>query len=330
MSVYPWQNRQWQQLMSSIESGRLPHAMLLHGPEGIGLSHFSRVLAGRLLCDNIRNNTVCGKCRACVLLASDNHPDLLIVQPEEAGKQIKVEQVRELIEFVQLKSHYGKYKLAIIEPANQMNHAAANALLKTLEEPPDASLLILNTHQLQRLPVTIRSRCQQLHFTVTPDDSVVNWLQGQLDGEQDARLLLQQCPAPLAALDMAREDRLQLRDQLLDDLARISEPATDPVTVSKDWSDAGSSSIDWLQQLFMDMLKLNITPEAPGISNRDRVEQLRRLSNGLDLRQLLACSQLLARIYSQYHSTVSYNLQALLEEFVVFWHLNKTGGGLNQ
>ena len=331
MSIFPWQQTQWQRLSAAIDSHRLPHGLLLVGPRGIGLTQFSQVLAARLLCRNITGDHACGACNACVLLESGNHPDLNFIQPEETGKQIKVEQIRDLIDFIQLKSHYGQYKVAIIDPADAMNRTAANALLKTLEEPPASSVMILNTHEVHRLPVTIRSRCQVVEFNLMHDTATTSWLESHLEPNQDAELLLALAGAPLAALELIEEDQIRQREQILNDLISIRGPGQDPVEIAKRWTDLGTAHVlEWLQRLFMDMLMLKIAENPPAVKNTDLVERLRPLLNGVDLLQLLSCSQLLARIYAQQSSTVSYNSQALLEEFVLFWHTIETSGGISK
>jgi len=331
VKVFPWQQTQWQQLMTAVNASRLPHALLLAGPKGIGLTHFSHTLVSRLLCRNLNVDSVCGTCNDCVLLESGNHPDVNVIQPDEPGKQIRVEQIRDLIGFIQLKSHYGKYKLAIIEPAEAMNRSAANALLKTLEEPPDSSLIVLNTHQAQRLPVTIRSRCQRIEFKLMRDEAVIAWLRNRLGPDQDIDMLLQLSGAPFAALEMVEEHQIQQRDRILEDLETSRRSALCPADLSKSWVDMGVGHvIMWLQHLFMDMLQLKIAENPPGLRNTDLTDRLRPLLNGLDLRQILSCSQLLARIYAQHTSTVSYNSQAMLEEFVFFWQSIETSGGMSQ
>lgn len=331
MNLLPWHTSQWQQLMTATNSGRLHHALMLEGTKGIGLTHFATLLARTLLCEHEPAEQACGQCHGCQLSTSGNHPDIFILEPEEEGKQIKVEAVRELIGFIQLKSHSDKFKIAIIEPADAMNRSAANALLKTLEEPPEQSLLILNTHQPQRLPVTIRSRCQHISFNQPVNDAMKTWLDEQLTSEHDSTVLLRLAGAPLAALTMVEQEQIEQRDRLLDDLEDLQRQNGDPVSLGKAWSDLGATQVlIWLQALFLDMLKLKISDNAADIKNIDLTDRLRQLLNGLDLAQLLSCSQLLARMYAQQNSTISFNSQTLLEEFLFFWQSIKTSGGVAQ
>ena len=332
MNVYPWQQSQWQRVAQAIAADRLSHGLLLHGPAGIGLTRFSRVLAARLLCVRPDAEPACGACKACTLLDNGNHPDLELIEPEEAGKQIKVEQIRDLIDFMHLKSQYGKYKIAVIEPAEAMNNSSANTLLKTLEEPPATSLLILNSHDPQRLPVTVRSRCQSIEFSLAGDTTAAAWLGEQInDSGMDPEQLLQLAGAPLAALDMVEGKQIEQRQQLVDDLAHLGRSDTDPIAVAGRWAKLETAvTVRWLQRLFMDMLRLKLSEQPPGFGSSDVIGRLRPLVNGLDLREIVSCCQLLARINAQLNSTVTYNKQTLLEEFVFLWREVATSGGVIQ
>lgn len=332
MNVYPWQQAQWQRVAQAIAADRLSHGLLLHGPAGIGLTRFSRVLAARLLCDRPDAAPACGACKACILVDSGNHPDLVRIEPDKPGTQIKVEQIRDLIDFMHLKSQHGKYKLAVIEPAEAMNTSAANTLLKTLEEPPATSVLILNSHDPQRLPVTVRSRCQSIAFSLAGDSTAATWLGEQInDSGMDPEQLLQLAGAPLAALDMVEGKQIEQRQQLLDDLVHLVRSDADPVAIAGRWASLETAvALRWLQRLFMDMLKLKLSEQPPGFSSSDVIGRLRPLVNGLDLREIVSCCQLLARINAQLGSTVTYNKQALLEEFVFLWRSVATSGGVSQ
>ena len=171
-----WQYRE--RLNRTRLRGRLPHALLISGQEGIGKRVLAIQLAHSLLCEQPgADGQPCGQCAACGWLQAGTHPDLLWLLPEEAGKAIKVDQVRALTSELCMTSHAGRYKVAIIQPADAMNRNAANSLLKTLEEPTDNTLVVLLTALPGRLPATIRSRCQQLQVAVPDALSARQWLQ---------------------------------------------------------------------------------------------------------------------------------------------------------
>jgi DNA polymerase-3 subunit delta' len=196
LPLYPWQTADWQRI--SNEFYRLPNAWLLTGLAGIGKSAFAHALMQTLLCSHLdEQHRACGVCSSCRFVKDGNHPDTRILTPdqvEEVGKeaktatkklaQIKIEAVRELIQFTQLSTHQtSKNSLAqrvvIIQSAETLNTNAANALLKILEEPPAQTIFILMTAMPQKLLPTIKSRCR--HFLLTPPaaETTLFWLKTQ-------------------------------------------------------------------------------------------------------------------------------------------------------
>src|SRR3569832_2564259 len=165
--LLPWHEETWARLLAARRAGRLPHALLLTGPQGMGKQRFAENWMAGLLCEAPdAEGCACGVCRRCQLLAAGNHPDYRQLTPPEEGKVIGVDQVRELIQYIALTPQYGANKIATIHTADKLNINAANTLLKTLEEPPPLSLFVLVTAQPSRLPVTVISRCQRIHFPV--------------------------------------------------------------------------------------------------------------------------------------------------------------------
>src|SRR5690606_26968585 len=149
----------WQQICAQQAANKLPHALMLAGPKGIGKRHLAEALAHLLLCLAPVEGTPCGKCRSCQLNHAQPHPDFLMLAPEEGSKAIKVDQVRGLIESLGKTAQQGGYKVLVLEPAEAMNINSANALLKSLEEPANNTLLILVSHTPSAVLPTIRSRC---------------------------------------------------------------------------------------------------------------------------------------------------------------------------
>lgn len=320
LSPYPWQDRQWRQLLSALEQGRLPHALLLAGAEGLGVGHFARALAARLLCTGGTAEEACGTCKSCLLFAAGNHPDLVVIEPEEAGKVIKVEAVRELVEFIHLSSQYGRHKVAIIEPAEAMNRSTANSLLKTLEEPTPASVLILCSRQPAQLPVTIRSRCQRLNFSGRDDADTRAWLAGRLaDGERARELLALAGGRPLAALQLEQEASLEKQAALLDGLIAVAGGARDPVSTARDWAGLGATLVlQWLLEFIRIMIRAGLSRRPVPVDNplQPRLEQLGR---GRDPIQLLDLYAKVLRNYRAATGPFNLNPQGLLEEIIVYW-----------
>ena len=167
--LLPWQAEAAREVLSARAAW--PHALLLDGPRGLGKRTLALNLARGLLCESpSADGSACGSCASCHYVAAGQHPDLQMIEPfviDEDGEvkvqdPILIERIRALIDWVQLTSHRGRAKVAVIVPAEAMNLAAANALLKTLEEPPPATYLILVAHQPGRVPATLRSRCRRM------------------------------------------------------------------------------------------------------------------------------------------------------------------------
>ncbi|WP_339674520.1 DNA polymerase III subunit delta' [uncultured Zhongshania sp.] len=212
--AYSWQMNQWHDLQRLIESGRLPHALLLAGPDSIGKLRFAKALAGFLLCESPSQVGACGQCRSCHFQIDASNPDYREICPDEGKRQIGIDQVRDLQSFSAQHAHRDKgRKIVVIHPAEAMNVYTANALLKTLEEPNSGTILILISHTSSQLLPTIRSRCVQLRFGI-PDSSLAeSWLRDYVgDAELSKKLLLEAGGRPLAARQTFDEDGLAVRE----------------------------------------------------------------------------------------------------------------------
>ncbi len=341
--IYPWQRPLWESLQTLRNAQRLPHALLFKGATGLGKSHLAQVFAQSLLCTQPDSESrPCGRCRNCLLYLAGNHPDYYQIFPEEGGdKPIKVDQMRELNSVMTLKSHGGGYKIAIISPAEQMNVAAANSLLKTLEEPPPQTLLILISHNPGLLLPTIRSRCQTLHFETPPRDVALTWLSAQLSpvahGVLPPATLVRPCTssanvsellnfahgAPLTALALAASDLLKHRLALLADLERLLQRQADPVAIAATWSqNPVAETLNQLLSWVGDMIRLRHATEPPYLANPDLTPRLKRLAAQFDLKPLY-------RLLDQVQVTLllssrPLNPQLLLEDVLISW-LNAAG-----
>lgn len=227
--MHPWNEPLLQAFRSRLE--RLPHALLVHGAPGVGKLALAERMAQLLLCEHAdAARRPCGQCEGCRWFLGGNHPDFRRLEPEAIARQpvemeegeegatdtsparrtkqpslqIKIEQVRELADFLNLRSHRGRLRVALIHPAEDMNENAANALLKGLEEPPAGAIFVLVSHRPARLPPTIRSRCVALAVPLPPKEVALKWLAAQ--NVKDAeRWLAYAGGAPLRALDYAAE-----------------------------------------------------------------------------------------------------------------------------
>ena len=229
--MHSWQHNQWQQI---TQRASLPHALLLRGRAGTGKHNFAVALAQALLCGTPKpDKTACGVCPSCVWFAEGGHPDFKLISPEDVenaedtpsnsansthltrkktGKksQISVAQIRQLIDYLSLSSHQVNCRrVVLISPAETLNLASANALLKMLEEPPANTLFLLVTSQPQRLLATIISRCQAIDMSLPSKAEALTWLNKQ-DIKTPEMTLDLAGGAPLLALQMSEEGEANL------------------------------------------------------------------------------------------------------------------------
>jgi len=184
----PWLQSARTRMRAAFEAQRLPHSLLLLSRPGLGAEQLANWITALALCES-QGPRPCGECASCRLLRSDSHPDSHIVRLEEDAQQIKVDQVRALIESLSLKSYRGGYKVGVIEGAESLNANGANAFLKTLEEPGANTVLIMIARPSHRLPATIASRCSRLTLVPPPPQEAIAWLEkhAQADGGPAAR-----------------------------------------------------------------------------------------------------------------------------------------------
>lgn len=242
----PWHDEQWARLIPLRARRRMPHALLLSGPAGVGKRCFSRRLANALLCRSASPEGACGKCRSCHLAALDHHPDQHLVGLPENKRVIGIDQIRELIERTTLRASSASCKVAVVAPAERMTRAAANTLLKTLEEPPGDTVFVLVSSQSSRLPATIRSRCQTLSFPSPPARAARSWIEKQLPERMPVALLLELAHgAPFVALDLAERNALEGRAVLLDELASLIDGSGALASTAERWGEQGIDEVSW-------------------------------------------------------------------------------------
>lgn len=323
-SVYPWQREYWAQLQTRAREARLAHGMLFSGPAGTGKAAFATHFAHSLLCtQRSSEGHACGRCAACLLLQAGTHPDFLQVSPPEDKTQILIDQVRELCRSLSMKSHAGGYKVAILSPAEKMNTAAANSLLKTLEEPTDNTVLILITELPTRLPATIRSRCQQLRFPVPMLTQSRAWLEAQAMSEDDAELLLRLADgAPLRAVALGQSGILKERRAWLEQLIAMRRGQLDPVRTAAEWAeDAEMRPLYWFGSVLVDLARLSqgISPSIKNIDLLDKLQILLAILTPPELHSILTRAWQDSRLAQQ----TTINRPLLMEGLLIEW----AGGG---
>lgn len=237
-----WCDALWQNLAARAANGSLPHALLLCGPAGLGKRALAEAFVRARLCAALHDGHACGSCRACRLLAAGTHPDRVLVTLEENPKthkmrsEIVIDQIRALSARLAMSSQLGGRQIAVIDPAEAMNHAAQNALLKTLEEPTDASLIVLVADQPWRLTATIRSRCQKLEFVAPAAADAQAWLAAR-GIEHPEGVLAAAGGNPGEAWLMAEHGGMQRRQDVARDLLALAAGKGNPRAIGKAWAD---------------------------------------------------------------------------------------------
>ncbi|WP_035384280.1 DNA polymerase III subunit delta' [Ferriphaselus sp. R-1] len=273
-ALYPWQQEDWQRLQALRQ--RLPHGLLLKGGQGIGKLDLALAFAASLLCVHPDDDgQACGKCASCHWFEQGSHPDFRLVQSEadavgDAGeaiegekadkkksKVIRIEQLRALEDFFNQSAHQGQRRVVVISPAESMPPAAANALLKTLEEPTPGLHFLLVTHKPQQLLPTILSRCLAFAVTLPPAETACRWLSEQ--GVTDAEAVLAQAGfAPLLALELATQEQGAGRAILLQ--ALCAAPSVDYLALADKLQRTELPQVvHWLQQWCYDLSSVRST-----------------------------------------------------------------------
>lgn len=320
-SYYPWQQGQWQQLCQRRNSGTLPHALLLAGQAGLGKRRFAEVFAQATLCEqpNI-SGEACNHCKSCCLFIANHHPDFTLVAPESEDKPIKIDQIRALIQFMVATTQISQHKVALIVNAETMNQAAANALLKTLEEPEGLALIILTCNAAGSLPATIRSRCQLVHFPPVFSSNAAEWLKTQLPEQDTANLLNLAEGSPLKALSLI--DKLPLRQEILTKLIKLAHQQLTVTSLVVDCQKiAVSELLIWLIQLVNDCIKITLVKQRDGLLDKPLLAELQKLVSRAKLAKLYAYLDELMTLRQYLLANANLNQQLLIERLIYQWKL---------
>jgi len=284
-SIYPWQLDVWRQLQQLRPA--MPHAILLHGPAGIGKSVFAECFAQSLLCENRQpDGNPCGQCASCGWFAQYSHMDYRRVRPEamdrkeaeedagseadegsaesqggksskEPSKEIRISQIRALTGFVNVSTHRNGLRVIVLYPAEMLNAESSNSLLKMLEEPPPGTVFLLVTSNPDSLLPTILSRCRKIALPMPSREESLAWLQEQ--GIKDADVwLAEQGGAPITALEQARAGNREEMDEFLRQLA---SPSADGLfkTAERLQKVPAAKLIAWLQRWLYDIFSVRFT-----------------------------------------------------------------------
>ncbi|WP_394778270.1 DNA polymerase III subunit delta' [Undibacterium sp.] len=328
--LYNWQESAWQQLQQFGE--RLPHAILLHGPEGIGKTLFAEHFAQSLLCETPEaGGHACGRCLSCGWFSQYSHPDYRRVRPElldeeeSAGaegetaesekktakaskapsKEIVINQVRALTDFMNLSTHRSGRRVIVLYPAEALNVPAANALLKSLEEPSKNTVFVLVTNSLDRLLPTILSRCHKFGLGMPAREEALAWLKSQKVDDAES-WLAQQGGAPLAAFEASQSEGKAELDDFLRQLCKPGPDSSLKIAEKMQKMDV-PTTVSWMQRWLYDIFSFKQTgriryypryqKELAVLAGRAGDAELLQAIRSTDERQAIASHPLAAKLF---------------------------------
>jgi len=292
----PWLVQAWQTLQHRLDGGKLPHAWLITAEAGVGKRTWADHAAHMLVCG--QSPAPCGQCRQCQLVAGGSHPDIRAYGPENRSRVIKVSQIRELIGFAMTSPQVSHRKVAIIDRADQLNPSAANALLKTLEEPPEDLVLILLQESGRPILPTIRSRCQVMTLPAPGPGQALVWLQEaasdleQVSEESCLKALQLAGGAPRQALEYLQTDIVAGRDRALDHFRQYLKAQITVNEAARPFKDLGlEQSLRLLEGWAADLARLGAGGEASDTTASDVLGYLAGRNSAWRAHELLAAIQ---------------------------------------
>ncbi|MBS1269903.1 MAG: DNA polymerase III subunit delta' [Gammaproteobacteria bacterium] len=341
MPVHPWNQTVWEHL--TAPRTRSTHAWLFAGARGLGKTHCAMAFAKHLLGAN--NDARTGK-----FFEAGSHPDMHVIaraidiedsdalhhryarrHTEERAKGTKpktviaIGQIRHLIESLNTRAHSGQCKVALLSDAHTMNINAANALLKLLEEPPEDTVLVCVTDRMHRLPATVRSRCAIVTFSVPPRDTARGWLTTQVDTESVDVALDLAGGAPLEALRLIQEDRIQTRRKWLTGLEALCSGKADAASIAELGKQIGlPDALALSQKVLVDLARRRLRAPPDRLFNSDESQWLQKRSKRLQLEVTFALINKIGRMRQDIDSPLDANL--LLEDMLIQMRYAVTGG----
>lgn len=324
MALHPWQADVWRSVVKRHRAAGLPHALLVSGAGGIGKHDLCLNIARWLLCQNSQQAGVddaCGQCHSCQLWAAGTHPDFMICQPEENSRQIRIDNVRRVNELIFQTPQISRCQVVIMRPAEVMNTNAANALLKTLEEPPGESFILLETERFGSVLPTIRSRCQRISLALPAAEDSMAWLQSQgVSGADATRALQRNGGAPLKAKRWMSEGVAARQETWTEQLLLWSRHQLSLSQVADKWTKLEFQEvIEWFYAISCDLMKATIGAGAEHLQFAEAITDL-QANVAVDLQKLVGFQEKLQNILGQLLSGMSHHNKTLtIEVLLLEW-----------
>lgn len=307
-TIYPWLEPSLRYLIQLRTVERIPHALLITGPEGLGIETLAHIWIRRLFCNH-------------TLLAAGNHPDFLWIKPQEQAV-IKIDEIRSIIDYTTHKPNLEHTKIVLISYAEQLHMAAAHALLKVLEEPPQASKFILVSAYPHRLPATIQSRCHFLRVPIPKEEESLLWL------TQESHFSAEHCRAalsfthhrPLSALTWLQTNKITQKNQFLEDLHAVFFGHKNPIEFSDSLVKSSFLEIfDWFYLLILDIFRVYLN-DAPKLYHSDKPELVKTFQSEIGtVHRLTAYLDKLVEIKRKFQAGIRFNLTLLWDRILIEW-----------
>lgn len=318
-SLYPWLQDSLSKLQSLHQQNRLPHAVLIEGTAGLGKRALANRFSHWLLCQAPQQGKPCRTCKDCLLFQQGTHPDSLWIEPEEAGKQIRIAQIRDLADFMGTHAQQGGYRIIVVAPAEALNIAASNALLKGLEEPGEQTLFLLLSDRPGQLLPTIRSRCQRISMALPDKDDALQWLAEQEVTEPELALSLAG-GAPLLAKSLAEADQFAQREALFDTLKKVAGGKLSVPDAAQQWQKGDLlQNLGWLGSLISDILRLQQLQDPVFCNNRDAIKLISRAAERMEMTGLFAFLDKIQEYRQLLLAKHNPNPQLLIEDLLIHW-----------
>jgi DNA polymerase-3 subunit delta' len=328
--IYPWLQDSWKQL-TMIPKVKFPHALIITGSQGIGKIEFCHLIIQSLLCSNVsQEGSPCGQCSACAQFLAQSHADYLNLEILDGKKSIGVDQIRDMINWVNLTRQSTQKKVLFIPQAEKMTLAAANALLKTLEEPPHDVVIILVCEHLNSLLATIRSRCQIVSLVKPKAEVIEQWLDNNkanwklspenkhLVAKQRKLLFSLAFYSPLKVKQLLISDELVKRKMIIDQLISIIHDDNSPVIVASGLFKKDSEvTMYWLQSILFDLIYMHYHVDNLKLINSDYYKDIQLLLGKLNILLIFDLINELKEYYQ--FKERSLNTQLMLESYLIKW-----------
>lgn len=321
----PWLLPIWQKLIERIRQNRFPHALMLKGVSGLGKRLLADALAKRLLCMESAE-VACGHCKSCQLIEAGSHSDLFVCVPEEDSKVIKVDQVRQLNDFVSQSCRISGVKVVIVDPAAALNQNSANALLKNLEEPTGRAIYLVLDHQAGNVLPTIRSRCQVVDIRPPAESVLFDWVNLHVNSTEGIAVTRESVTdiahlasgAPLALLTLLQDKAHETQNEFIVTLAGVLKNKISPVDGAKAWLSLPVAKgliwqISWLDAI----VRYQLTNDLGAIKPSSAGDMFKFLAESVPAEALFALRKTVLETMAGLTSNLNESL--LVENLLVQW-----------